>query len=159
MRAAKWLTVLMLGLAACSSAPKVADPPANFPDLNSFTAVDPNGSETTSFRTSEGVYCDLDFGPQKGIVCRGRIRAPLGSGFGKGCPYVQKPGDSPDTPYVFFMSGPGGCANDRLMHLTAGQKMVGKNGTCAVGDGELIACIDADHEHGFVLQLSGGWSF
>jgi hypothetical protein len=147
---------LVLGLAACSSTPKVADTPANFPDLSAFTAVD---SKDTSFRTSEGVYCDLDFGPRQAIICKGRIRAPLGAGFGKGCPYVEKPGDSPDTPYQFFMSGPGGCANDRLLHLAAGQKMVGKNGTCAVGDGELIACIDADHEHGFVLQLSGGWSF
>lgn len=123
MRAAKWLTVLVLGLSACSSPPKTAAPPANFPDLSAF--------------------------------CRGRIRGPLG----KGCPYVEEPGDSPDTPYQFFMSGPGGCANDRMMSLAAGQKMVGKNGTCAVGDGELIACIDADHKHGFVLQPSDGWSF
>jgi hypothetical protein len=151
-RLALRLIAVVLGLTACSSPPKVADPPANFPDLSAFTAVD---SKDRSFRTSEGVYCDLDFGPRKVIVCRGRIRGPLG----RGCPYVEKPGDSPDTPYQFFMSGPGGCANDRMMYLAAGQKMVGKNGTCAVGDGELIACIDADHKHGFVLQPSDGWSF
>jgi hypothetical protein len=45
------------------------------------------------------------------------------------------------------------------MPLAAGKKFVGKNGTCAVGDGGLVACIDADNKHGFVLQPSGSWVF
>lgn len=31
--------------------------------------------------------------------------------------------------------------------------------TCAVGDQNLVACIDNWHNHGFVLQASGSWAF
>jgi hypothetical protein len=160
MRAAQWMTVLVLGLAACSSAPKMAAPPANFPDLSAFTPVDPNDPKLTwtSFQSPEQISCVLDFGPQKAIVCSGNLRGLPHSVTGKGCPAVRKAGDSSDAPYAFERSGPE-CVTDRAMHLAAGKKFVGKNGTCAVGDGGLVACIDADNKHGFVLQPSGSWVF
>jgi hypothetical protein len=160
MRAAQWLTVLVLGLAACSSAPKPAAPPANFPDLSAFTAVDPNDPKltSTSFVSPQQISCVLDRGAQKSIVCSGNLRGLPDSVPGTGCPAVRKASDSTDTPYAFERSGPE-CVSSRAMPLGAGRKFVGKNGTCAVGDGGLVACIDADNKHGFVLDPSGSWVF
>jgi hypothetical protein len=160
MRQARWLTVLALGLAACSSAPGPAAPPPNFPDLSAFTAIDPHDPKltSTSFVTPTQISCVLDFGPQKAIVCSGNLRGLPESVTGTGCPAVRKAADSTDTPYTFERSGPE-CVSDRAMPLAAGKKFVGKNGTCAVGDGGLVACIDADNKHGFVLQPSGSWVF
>jgi hypothetical protein len=45
------------------------------------------------------------------------------------------------------------------MPIQTRQKISGTNGTCAVGENELVACIDADNKHGFVLQPSGSWTF
>jgi hypothetical protein len=45
------------------------------------------------------------------------------------------------------------------MPITAGKKLVGDNSTCVVGKNNLVACIDAHHKHGFVLQPSGSWTF
>jgi hypothetical protein len=161
MRAVQFLTVLMLGLAACSSHPKTAAPPANFPDLNAFTAVDPNDPKRTYdlFVSPEQISCSLDAGPQKNsIVCSGNLRGLPDSVTGTGCPGIRRAGDSTDAPYAFERSGPE-CVSSRFMPLAAGRKMVGKNGTCAVGEGGLVACIDADNKHGFVLQPSGSWAF
>ncbi len=160
MRAAQWAAVLAFGLAACSSAPKTADPPANFPDLRGFTPVNSNEPKVTSaaFRTAEQITCVVDFGPQKAIVCSGNLRGLPDSANGKGCPSVRKSGESSDAPYAFERSGRE-CASSRVMPLAAGRKMVGRNGTCAVGDDGLVACIDADNKHGFVLKPSGSWTF
>jgi hypothetical protein len=157
MRAALWLTVVTLGLAACSSAPTAAGPPTNFPDLSTFKAVDPNDPEltSTSFVTPEQLSCVLDFGPQRSIVCSGDLPGLPNSTSGSGCPSVQKAGEGP---YQFERSGPQ-CTSGRSMPLAAGKKFVGKNGTCAVGNGGLVACIDADNKHGFVLRHSGSWVF
>lgn len=160
MRAAQWLTVLVLGLCACSSAPKTAAPPSHFPDLSAFTAADPNNPRSTgaAFQSPEQITCVVDFGPQKAIVCSGNLRGLPDSVTGTGCPSVRKKADSSDAPYAFERSVPE-CASSRVMPLAAGRKMVGKNGTCAVGEGGLVACIDADNKHGFVLQPSGSWAF
>lgn len=45
------------------------------------------------------------------------------------------------------------------MPISTGKKLVGDNSTCVVGKKNLVACIDADHKHGFVLQPSGSWTF
>jgi len=73
MRAPKWLTVLVFGLAACSSAPKTAAPPSNFPNLSAFTAVDPQDYHVsgTSFLSPNQVDCVLDFGPHAVTGCNG----------------------------------------------------------------------------------------
>lgn len=160
MRPARWLVAAALGLAACSSAPNVAPPPANFPDLSAFTPVDPNDPKRTwsAFQSPDQIGCVVDFGPQKAIVCSGNLRGLPSSVTGSGCPTVRKKDDSPDAPYVFERFGPE-CASDRTMHVAVGRKFVGQNGTCAIGEGGLVACIDADNKHGFVLQPSGSWAF
>jgi len=44
--------------------------------------------------------------------------------------------------------------------LNAGQKLSYLNVTCAVGNDNLVACLDATSgDHGFVLQRSGSWAF
>jgi hypothetical protein len=161
MRAAKWLTILMLGLSACSSTPKTAAPPANFPDLSTFT------EETSADFTQSGpgftapneVSCVLDFGPHEVTVCNGSIPNVPASVSGNGCVLVHKADPAiSDAPYVFQRSG-ADCASSRRPHIATGRKLTTKNSTCAIGDGGLIACIDADNKHGFVLQPSGSWAF
>jgi hypothetical protein len=89
----------------------------------------------------------------------GDITGIPGSVTGGGCPEVRKPEDGPsDTPYVLSRSS-GRCVTARYAPMAPGHKLSGENGTCAVGDNGLVACIDADNRHGFVLQPSGSWTF
>jgi hypothetical protein len=161
MRAAQWLTVLVLGLAACSSSPKTAALPANFPDLSAFTdETSANFTQSgTGFTAPNEISCVLDFGPHDVTVCNGVIPGVPDSVPGSGCVLVHKadPATS-DAPYVFQHSDTE-CASSRRPHLSVGRKLTTKNGTCAVGDDGLVACIDADNKHGFVLKPSGSWTF
>lgn len=160
MRAAQWLTVLMLGLAACSSAPKTAAPPSNFPELSAFTPVDPQDYHVsgTSFVSPNQIDCVLDFGPHAVTVCSGAIPGMPASAQG-GCAWAHKADPAAaDAPYVLEGSGDA-CATSLAKPMQPGKKLVAKTGTCAVGDGGLVACIDADNKHGFVLQPSGSWAF
>jgi hypothetical protein len=161
MRAAQCLTVLVLGLAACSSAPETAVPPANFPNLSAFTAVDPQDYHVsgTSFLSPNQIDCVLDFGPHAVTGCNGDMPGIPTSVPGSGCVSARKadPANA-DAPYVFQRSGRE-CATSLARPMQPGKKLVAKNGTCAVGDGGLVACIDADNKHGFVLQPSGSWAF
>ncbi|MDT5064896.1 MAG: hypothetical protein QOK02_1051 [Mycobacterium sp.] len=160
MRAAQWLTVTMLILAACSSAPKTPAPPSNFPDLSAFTAVDPQDYHVsgTSFVSPNQIDCVLDFGPHAVTVCSGAIPGMPASTRGD-CAWVHKADPSTtDAPYVLEHSDDG-CASSRARPIESGKKLVAKNSTCAVGEGGLVACIDADNKHGFVLQPSGSWAF
>ncbi|MCW2556805.1 MAG: hypothetical protein JWP55_769 [Mycobacterium sp.] len=161
MRVAQWLTALVLGLAACSAAPKTAVLPANFPDLSSFTEeTSANFTQSgTGFTAPNEVSCVLDFGPHEITVCNGSIPGVPSSVPGSGCVLVHKadPATS-NAPYVFQRSG-AECASSRRPHITIDRKLTTKNSTCAIGDGGLIACIDADNQHGFVLQPSGSWAF
>jgi len=66
--------------------------------------------------------------------------------------------DNADS-YSFRRNG-GGCppfADTKT--LQAGQKLVKYQITCAVGDGNLTACINTATNHGFVLRPSGSWTF
>jgi hypothetical protein len=160
MRGFRWVAAATLALAACSSTPATAQPPQGFPDVRDFTAVSPDDPKSTlpSFRTPEQVSCVVDFGDRSSVVCSGNLRGLPESVGGAGCPSVRKADTSAeDAPYEFERSGPD-CASSRAMLLSAGQKVVGKNGTCVIGD-QLVACIDADNRHGFVLQPSGSWTF
>jgi hypothetical protein len=92
-------------------------------------------------------------------VCNGNIRGVPDSVPGTGCVSVRKPDPATgDAPYVFERSGHE-CTLSRRPLMDVGRKLSGKNGTCAVGDDGLVACIDADNKHGFVLQPSGSWTF
>ncbi|KQY02900.1 hypothetical protein ASD37_25445 [Mycobacterium sp. Root135] len=161
MRGIRWIAVATLTLAACSPTSKTAQPPSGFPDVRDFTAVSPDDPKSTlpSFRTADQISCVVDFGDRSSIVCSGDLRGLPQSVGGTGCPSVRKADTSAgDAPYVFERSGPD-CASSRAMPLSAGQKVVGKNGTCVIGDDHLVACIDADNRHGFVLRPSGSWVF
>ncbi|HEX7824084.1 MAG TPA: hypothetical protein VF477_04195 [Mycobacterium sp.] len=75
------------------------------------------------------------------------------------CAWVHKADQATaDAPYVLEHSDDA-CASSRAMPIASGKKLVAKNGTCAVGKDGLVACIDADNKHGFVLQPSGSWVF
>lgn len=161
MRMSSCFITVILGLAACSSASNTASPPPNFPDLKAFHAVDPADFQLTgtSFLSPNRIDCVLDFGPHQVTVCSGNIPGLPKSVPGSGCPAVRKADQaSGDTSYVFQRSGRA-CATSHAKPMTAGNKLSGNNGTCAVGDGDLVACIDADMKHGFVLQPSGSWTF
>lgn len=162
MRLAQCLVVPILALTACSSAPELPAPPDGFPDLEAFTAVDREDFKLgggQSFVGPEGIRCRLDFGPHNSVVCGGNIDGIPDSVTGGGCPEVRKPQDgSSDAPYV--ISRPDGeCVTSRSMPIATGKKLKGDNSTCVIGDDNLVACIDADHKHGFVLQPSGSWVF
>jgi hypothetical protein len=161
MWSARWWVIVVLVLAACSSPPKSTESPPGFPDLNTFAAVDPEDYHVsgTSFVSPDQIDCVLDFGPHAATACNGVIPGVPTSVPGSGCISVRKadPADA-DAPYVFQRSGRE-CASSRAIPIGAGKKLSGKNGTCAVGGDGLVACIDADNKHGFVLQRSGSWVF
>jgi hypothetical protein len=149
-------------LASCSSASSTADPPSGFPDLNAFEAVDTADYDiggTTFLSPNQQVDCLLDWGPQKSVICHGFPGVP-DSVTGTGCAAVRKPDESrSDQPYAITRTG-NGCVTARSVKpMDAGRKLVGQNATCVVGKDQLVACIDADHRHGFVLQPSGSWAF
>jgi hypothetical protein len=162
----RFVAALTLSLCACSStatapAPDRPQPPQGFPDLTAFTAVDP--AEYTvgghSFVSPQQVDCVLDFGPDRVTVCSGDIPGFPASIAGDGCAAVRKPEQSAsDAAYIFERSDRK-CGSARSVPMPPGHKLVGENGTCAVGDNGLVACIDADNKHGFVLQPSGSWAF
>jgi len=161
MRGVRGIAGLAVALSACSPRSTTAQPPPGFPDVRDYAAVSADVPESTlpSFRTPEQISCVVDFGDRSSIVCSGNLRGLPESLGGNGCPSVRKADTSAgDAPYVFERDGPD-CASSRAMPLSAGQKVVGKNGTCVIGDNKMIACIDAGNRHGFVLQPSGSWTF
>ncbi|MUL85736.1 MULTISPECIES: hypothetical protein [unclassified Mycolicibacterium] len=161
MRLALYLAIGVVGLAACSSPPELPPPPTGFPNLSAFTAVDPKDFKLggRAFVSPEQISCVLDVGPHKSVVCGGNIEGISDSVSGSGCPEVRKPENgSSDAAYV--ISRPDGeCVTARYKPITTGKKLEGDNSTCVVGKDNLVACIDADHKHGFVLQPSGSWTF
>jgi hypothetical protein len=161
MRLVSLLAMLVATLIACSSqTPQKPQPPTGFPDLSKFTAVDPAHYTIAggAFVSPDQVSCALDEGDGS-IVCSGNIRGLPNSITGAGCPVVRKPNGSPaDTKYVIDREEPD-CTSSRWTPIAVGQKLTEEIGTCAVGEGGLIACIDSDNKHGFVLQPSGSWTF
>lgn len=152
-------TVTAVALTACSQAPEAPRPPEGFPDLSAFTALDPDDSGSTlpHFTTPKYLGCAVDFGESESIVCSGHLPGLPESTVGTGCTTVRRADStSRDAPYVF---APSGCAPSKAMQVQPGRKIVGEKGICALGEDGLVACIDADFKHGFVLQPSGSWVF
>lgn len=162
MRLRRYMACLFLGVTACSaSPPELPSPPKGFPDLNAFSPVDRKDFKVggTAFVSPEQISCLLDYGPHKSVVCGGNIEGISDTVAGNGCPEVRKPEDGPrNAPYV-ILQPEGECVTARSMPIATGKKLVGDNSTCVVGKNNLVACIDADHKHGFVLQPSGSWTF
>lgn len=163
MRGTPWIAAVGLVLAACSSTPTTASPPATFPDLDAFTTVDAGDyddlGDTKFLSPNEEVNCLLDRGTHQSVICLGFPGVP-DSVAGTGCSMVRKADDSGgDVPYAITRTDSGCVTARSVKPMNAGRKLVGKNATCVVGKDELVACIDADNRHGFVLRPSGSWVF
>jgi hypothetical protein len=160
------VATLVAGLTAVGmSSPANAAPPG-FPDLTSFTEVSNPGSYTRPersangyayFNTPDGISCAI--GSTK--WCGGNLPG-IPSGEGSGCPSVVQTNEMASRSEPFkFESSDRPCAPPTDTLLNPGQKLTFEAyGTaCVVGDGDLTACIDTWHNHGFVLQPSGSWAF
>lgn len=112
-----------------------------------------------SFVSPANIWCVLAHGPNASMLCGGDITGLPASITGDGCPEVRKPEDGPSDAAYVLSRPPGECVTARYVPMPPGHKLVGNHGTCAVGDNGLVACIDADNKHGFVLQPSGSWTF
>lgn len=148
---------------ACSPAPDghstQQQPPDGFPDLSAFTEETRPDYTTgsTGFSTAEQIQCTLDFGPEKTIGCSGRIPAPRGTTSAAACLGVGKPDPKiEDSAYTFSDRE---CVTPRRPQIGTGRRITAENGTCVIGENGLVACIDADNKHGFVLESSGSWAF
>jgi hypothetical protein len=148
-----------------------AEPPG-FPDVKSFTPVDPrpylggglgHPSINFHFATPDGVLCrwqgQYPSNPNAfvDVRCSGNIPGIPDDG-SPGCAQLGSVGIH--TPYV-FTRGLGTCPPfpGWINVLDVGQSVSDNNVTCVVGAGSLTACIDDVHNRGFVLQPSGSWVF
>lgn len=165
-------TVVVVGVAlamaaAMTPAPAHARPPG-FPDLGSFTPI----VDTTGFTFSWRGGSELSFTTPDGSIgclfnavasCNGAISAlppTASSGRAGGCPYVSHPDVDVHAaaPYRFTTTG-GTCPPFLGRPLPTGHKISTSAMTCAVGQDSLVACVDADDQHGFVLSHTGSWTF
>ena len=163
-----------------------AQPPPGFPSLDGFTAVPADGYLTTSgagvaprlsFTDPHNVVCDFYGGPapapqpSQDIKCKGDIPGlddvPFPGG-GRSRPGdcvvgsvdFKGPGYQLSRMSYFGCDGNPATAPSGAKSLSAGQKVSYLNVTCAVGNDNLVACLDATSgDHGFVLQRSGSWAF
>ncbi|MUL85735.1 MULTISPECIES: hypothetical protein [unclassified Mycolicibacterium] len=108
-----------------------------------------------AFVSPDQINCTIDFKGIDSIICGGNVRGIPASVKGTGCPDVRRDGAEPYR----ITRGEDDCVPARYAPMEVGQKLIGERGTCAVGEGGLVACIEADHKHGFVLQPSGSWTF
>lgn len=146
--------------------------PPGFPDLDTFSPVDPRGYTAGAFGpgaayfvTPDGLQCVLPNpykpGDHVSASCTGPLPGlPLNTPIGPdGCSTVTTPSSLPDDlgPYSFQKGT--GCPILTSPPLTVGQKITTGGITCAVGDDRLTACIDHVLNRGFVLQPSGSWTF
>lgn len=148
-----------------------AEPPG-FPDVNTFTPVDPRAylggglgqpSINFHFATPDGVACrwqgqyPSDPNAYVDVRCSGNIPG-VPDDRGPGCAQLGSTGIH--TPYV-FTRGVGVCPPFPawIRVLDVGQSISDNNVTCVVGADNLTACIDTIHNRGFVLQPAGSWVF
>lgn len=164
----RMLTVLaaVTGLAVVPVTPLAEAQPAGFPDLNAFTAAPTNidfsrpdkwANGYAFFRTPDGISCIIGSLKQ----CHGPLPGTPAGDYGT-CPMVIQTYEeaSRSEPFRFDKSdGPCLPPSDNL--LDVGQKLTfaAYGTTCVVGENRLTACIDSMHNHGFLLQPSGSWTF
>lgn len=171
---------LILGVSPQQSAAQ----PAGFPSLDTFALVPVDGYFVVDARSPRWVYfstpynvqCDFNGAqdsfnlppqPTAAINCNGDIPG-LGNVAGAAAPGTcptghVSPGANGQGPgYALSQVAGSNCGAQfaRGTLLNPGQKISYKNGTCAVGADQLIACLDTTNgEHGFVLQPSGSFAF
>lgn len=145
-----------------------AEPPRDFPDVDTLTAI----TDTEPFEMSGRWGWAIQFTASDGSIscmfsaqasCSGQIptipQALPGAGEGD-CPYVSNSGNtlSDDKPYAFTRGG-GSCPPFVGKPLNAGQKLVTPYMTCGAFDAGVVACIDSERRHGFVIRPSGSAAF
>lgn len=162
------------GHSASESAQEIAD-------FSKYTAVDwqqfdPDGSPGTGylvrFTTPDGsTRCSILNGLSASCVGNivgvpnsapdySRDRDTFAGNDSGSCPGVLFDASVAQKPEYSFRKNGGGCppfADTKT--LSAGQKLVKYQITCAVGEGSLTACINTATNHGFVLQPTGSWTF
>ena len=170
------MTVALLTLATASitvAMPATHAAPDGFPDLSAFTPVDPKpyisrnggGMSAIVFQTDNDIACSWyassDPSLHTTMHCDGHIPGlPTDTTTGGGCPGVSVPRMTPGAPYELASHGfpcPPFRADLAILH--PGQRITETNITCAVGTDNMLACIDYDQNHGFVLQPSGSFAF
>lgn len=170
-------------IASASHAPAL--PPPSFPNLDGFTAVPADGYVAASatsgipritFSAGNTLVCDFYGGtapapqPSQDIKCSGELPGMDDVPF-PGAGHLR-PGDCvvgsvnfKGPGYELSRMSYGGCGGNPATLpsgkvLAVGQKVTYLNVTCAVGAGNLVACLDTTSgDHGFVLQSSGSWAF
>lgn len=157
--------------------------PPGFPDIDKFTAVDPalfihpgakypqrSYGDDAAFWTPDGVYCQ--WGSSAGIEgfrsirCVGNIPGVpemVPNHGAPGCTALESKGGSPSGMLVFSHLDLDACANSQRRDWSAvlpvGHKLDAPAITCAVGEGNVTACVDRFLYKGFVLAPSGSWTF
>ncbi|MGW4099954.1 hypothetical protein [Mycobacterium sp. NPDC004974] len=148
--------------------------PHVFPNLDEFVSANPEnfyvplrGGPSYQFTTSTGVSCEINFG---GPWCSGNFSPDPYESTDNVCSHAGRSNrEHPDREHTYSINrlddkcqseaGPKG----RLLEV--GQKLVADWGpqvgvfTCAVGENGLVACIDTRHNHGFVIEPTGAWTF
>ena len=152
-------------LACVTLAPPAHAQPAGFPDLSAFTEApasldfsrpDRSANGYAFFRTPDGLSCMVG----SLVRCSGPLPGLARAEYGD-CTFVLQPYEDSQRSEPFrFEKSTDGCSPPTDELLAVGQKatFVSNDTTiCAVGTGQLTACIRNDH--GFVLQPSGSWVF
>ncbi|MGH3638000.1 MAG: hypothetical protein ACRDUX_03120 [Mycobacterium sp.] len=152
-------------LTGVPSAPQARAQPPGFPDLNAFTETpasqdfsrpDRSANGYAYFRTPDGLSCMVG----SLVRCSGPLPGLAGAEYGD-CALVLQSYEAARRSEPFrFEKSTDGCPPPTDELLAVGQKatFVSNDTTiCAVGAGQLTACIRNDH--GFVLQPSGSWVF
>jgi hypothetical protein len=164
----KTMAIVTAGAAllAVGAPPAANAVPDGFPDLAGFTPVDatafvrpPSYAERWTsgyvfFRTPDGISCAIG----ASSWCTGAIPG-MAAADQSPCASVRQ-GTDGSAPYTLAPSDqPCAATTDRV--LNPGQKLANDTYgiTCAVGDGNLTACLDTRTNHGFVLRPSGSWTF
>lgn len=165
-----------LTVAGC--APHATALPPGFPDLNSFASAPVDDYITTgpkgpkrfvSFSTPYNIQCNfvattdpVPAGATQGINCEGDVPGYSGGPTATESCAVGTVGDWGASGFRFekhLTNCPPRPFNSGAL-LNAGQKVTYQNVTCGVGDGGLVACLDASlGQHGFVLKPSGSEAF
>lgn len=148
-----------------------ADPSSHVvPGLDDFAEVDPTpyyeamrGGPVYRFVTPTGYSCGINLA---GPWCIGNFQPDTPRHTESACFQIDTEsvtGRAPDDPAYAVVPYDGQCPSaipsTRAPLLDVGRKILLDTATCAVGEQGLVACIDTRHNHGFVIEPTGAWTF
>ena len=175
-----------LGAFTLATIPVARAYPPDFPNLETFAAVDPaqfthtanygrGGTQTSvDFDTPDGVRCTWGHSESPAyhpeIACVGNIPgvpAYVADRDQPGCTQVSfgefLNGSAPVYMFAHRAQNSGTCPSATTaaqgQRLSPGQKLTSTNITCAVAEGDVTACIDPIANRGFMLTPAGSWTF